>query len=170
MIEWDSESEQWVTIPGHPQYQASSLGRIRSARGVLKPWVSNGLGHLKVGLANRKREWVHRLVCLAFHGPCPDGMEVRHLDGDPANNRISNLRYGTHSENMLDRRRHGRLPKRLPADVRKANQLASKRKHVRKQAGVTVECDNCGRQVSKLNIGRHKTTDYCNGRTTGRWQ
>lgn len=43
----------------------------------------------------------------AFAGPCPEGLEVRHLDGDPANNRLTNLCYGTHSENVQDSLRHG---------------------------------------------------------------
>ena len=57
--------------------------------------------------------------CAAFVGPYPEGMEVRHLDGDPANNRWApgneqetqaaggNLIYGTHAENMQDMLRHG---------------------------------------------------------------
>lgn len=43
---------------------------------------------------------IHTLVLLAWQGPKPDGMEVMHLDGNPANNRLENLKYGTHSENM----------------------------------------------------------------------
>lgn len=44
---------------------------------------------------------------LAFVGPCPDGMEVCHNDGNPENNRVENLRYGTRSDNMRDKRKHG---------------------------------------------------------------
>jgi hypothetical protein len=50
---------------------------------------------------------VHALVCEAFHGPRPEGQEVRHLDGNPANNNASNLRWGTHSENVIDSINHG---------------------------------------------------------------
>jgi len=45
---------------------------------------------------------VHRLVLEAFVGPCPDGMEACHLDSDKTNNRVSNLRWDTHLENMRD--------------------------------------------------------------------
>lgn len=45
---------------------------------------------------------------LAFVGAEPDGMEVCHNDGDPMNNVLSNLRYDTHSSNMLDCVSHGR--------------------------------------------------------------
>jgi hypothetical protein len=50
---------------------------------------------------------VHRLVLEAFIGPLPDGMEVRHLDDDPNNNHLTNLVYGTRSENMHDRVSNG---------------------------------------------------------------
>jgi len=49
-----------------------------------------------------------KLVLLAFVGPCPPGMEACHENGDPADNRIENLSWGTHTDNMADRIRHGR--------------------------------------------------------------
>jgi hypothetical protein len=52
--------------------------------------------------------YVHRIVLEAFKGPSPDGMEARHKDGDTSNNHIDNLEWGTHAENMEDKRRHGR--------------------------------------------------------------
>jgi HNH endonuclease len=46
---------------------------------------------------------------LAFEGACPEGLQVRHLDGDPKNNKFENLVYGTPKENMEDRDKvHGR--------------------------------------------------------------
>jgi len=50
---------------------------------------------------------VHRLVLEAFVGPCPDGHECRHLNGIPGDNRLANLRWGTHVENESDKRAHG---------------------------------------------------------------
>lgn len=50
---------------------------------------------------------LHRVICTAFHGLCPAGHQVRHLDGDRHHNRPDNLRWGTHAENMADRARHG---------------------------------------------------------------
>lgn len=52
---------------------------------------------------------VHRLVCMAFHGmPTTATMQVRHLDGNPENNRPENLCWGTQEENWTDRKAHGR--------------------------------------------------------------
>ncbi len=56
-------------------------------------------------------EYIHRLVLEAFIGPCPEGMECRHFpDRNPANNNLSNLHWGTVSENALDRAIHGTNP------------------------------------------------------------
>jgi len=66
--------------------------------------------HLKVTLrldGRRRSEFVHRLVLLAFVGPCLLGMECRHGDGDPTNNVAANLSWGTRTQNHRDRKRHG---------------------------------------------------------------
>jgi len=76
---------------------------------ILKPWACNKYGHLCVSLSKNNQEkkcLVHRLVLEAFIGPCPDGQEVRHLDGNPINNIINNLKYGTSKENSQDSIKH----------------------------------------------------------------
>lgn len=39
-------------------------------------------------------------------GPCPDGLEVCHYDGNGENNRLDNLRYDTRAANHKDAKRH----------------------------------------------------------------
>lgn len=51
----------------------------------------------------------HRLVLEAFVGPCSEGMECRHLDGNRQNNHVSNLCWGTKKENEADKVSHGTL-------------------------------------------------------------
>jgi hypothetical protein len=51
---------------------------------------------------------VHRLVLETFRGPCPEGMEGCHNDGNQLNNRLENLRWDTHLANVKDRAKHGR--------------------------------------------------------------
>lgn len=68
-------------------------------------------GYLYVVLygPNKKpKAWrVHVLVLTAFVGQRPDGMECCHADRDVTNNRLDNLRWGTHADNESDRVRHG---------------------------------------------------------------
>lgn len=57
-----------------------------------------------------RKAYLHRLICEAFNGPAPDGMLCRHIDGDRTNNAAENLRWGTQSQNNLDKRLHGTAP------------------------------------------------------------
>lgn len=50
---------------------------------------------------------VHKIILLAFVGPPKQGMYCRHLDGNKHNNALSNLKYGTPSQNSYDAVRHG---------------------------------------------------------------
>lgn len=99
----------WVSIPGLPGYFASESGEVRSQHTILAATKQKS-GHLIVcpSVGGKQRpEAVHRLVCIAFHGPCPAGMECRHKDGDPANNKPGNLQWGTRLENQRDCLEHG---------------------------------------------------------------
>jgi len=105
--------EEWKPIPGYEgYYEVSNHGRVRGLkRGrVLKSRVNHGGYHLvqlhKEGKKKHKR--IHRLMLEAFVGPCPEGMECLHIDGDPANNRLDNLRWASPSDNNLDTVKHGR--------------------------------------------------------------
>jgi hypothetical protein len=79
---------------------------------VLKPWIGFG-GYHMVTLARvghrRCNEAVHVLMLLTFVGPRPEGAVCRHLNGDPTDNRIVNLRWGTRLENAADAGMHGVL-------------------------------------------------------------
>lgn len=98
--------ESWRPIPGFPGYEASSLGKVRSRRKVLKP-SGNGKGYLKVSLyvdGQRSSQYVHRLVLLAHRGPPPkDDYHGCHDDRDRSNNRLTNLFWGSFEVNMSDR-------------------------------------------------------------------
>jgi hypothetical protein len=56
-----------------------------------------------------KQRLVHQLVLEAFVGPRPESCEARHLDGDPSNNKLDNLAWGTKAENQADKLRHGTI-------------------------------------------------------------
>jgi hypothetical protein len=75
----------------------------------MKGSKGNRYGHRKVILGGHgKSAWVHRLVLRAFVGEPPTGHISRHLDGDPTNNALTNLKWGTPAENNADMVRHGR--------------------------------------------------------------
>lgn len=86
---------------------------------ILKPTVLSS-GYRSVGIYPERGKppktcLVHRLVAQAFDGdaPSPAHTDVRHLDGNKANNVLTNLAWGTRSENMRDVLRHrqeGRKP------------------------------------------------------------
>jgi hypothetical protein len=113
-------TEEWRSIPRYVGlYEASNLGRIRSIRRVgpglgktgvtLRPHV-RAKGHLQVNLsrnARRRTEKVHRLVLETFVGPAPAEMVACHGNGNPADNRLSNLRWDSRSSNHLDSVSHG---------------------------------------------------------------
>ena len=115
---------KWKSIPGFDVYEVSDTGLIRSVDRWIYPKTgdkyylcgcilrqhSNRNGYLRVALYKEgvgKTRDIHRLVTLAFLGPCPAGMEVRHLDGSRTNNNLANLKYGTLSQNQQDRFKHG---------------------------------------------------------------
>lgn len=107
------EQTTWRAIPSHPKYKVTQTGRVRNAasKRELKP-MENGSGHLLFFVARGKKCYVHRAVIETFNRKPRTGELVRHLDGNPKNNHISNLRFGTVLDNMRDKRRHGRQTKR----------------------------------------------------------
>lgn len=52
---------------------------------------------------------LHRLMLTVFDRPATTGEQCRHIDGDPSNNHIKNLKWGSYKENWNDRKLHGRI-------------------------------------------------------------
>lgn len=109
------QSIEWRPVPNYEGlYKVSDTGVIVSLykgneNRPLRP-AGSVTGHLRVSLRRDKTpktHLVHRLVAHAFLGPCPPGYEVLHRDGDPGNNALANIHYGTRSENVLDQVSHG---------------------------------------------------------------
>lgn len=122
------KAEEWRDVPGFgDNYQASSMGRIRSKPRIVRKRHANGkvmwqrysmrvlncplsngyaVAHISVG-GRKQNVRAHHMVLLAFKGPRPNGMIGLHNDSDRTNNTPENLRWGTHDDNMQDRKRHG---------------------------------------------------------------
>lgn len=116
----DSSESQVVyrEIAGFTGYRVGSDGSVWSCwstRRLTDIWKRmklrpNHKGYPSVNLSlggrgNYRTRRVHRLVLVAFVGPCPDGMECRHLNGIKADCRLDNLEWGTQEDNRGDNRR-----------------------------------------------------------------
>jgi hypothetical protein len=124
-------TETWKPVPQYEgYYEVSDQGRVRSldrvildSRGVTRRFRGVELTpvgpnenylyptvFLRTGVRTTRRNTrVHVLVAGAFIGPRPVGHDVRHLNGNPGDNRLENLAYGTRSDNMQDASAHGRV-------------------------------------------------------------
>lgn len=116
--------EHWREIPGYEGlYEVSSLGRVKALARVETTkagWSRNKnerilkqtpdkTGRFYVDISNtdgRTRWYIHRLVLTVFVGPCPEGMEACHNDGEYTNNDVANLRWDTHQNNLRDKCKH----------------------------------------------------------------
>jgi hypothetical protein len=112
-------------IPNWSGYAAGSDGSIigcrpRNGRGRFTSWRTKSASWsgpercrylcatLYAGPGRLKRMKVHRLVCMAFHGPRPVGMVATHFpDPDRRNNRADNVSWRSQSDNIRDAVRQG---------------------------------------------------------------
>lgn len=99
-------------IKGYPGYMVTSDGRVwsdkQSGRWLKLDRKPNG--YLAAGLWRDGRKssvLVHSLVLETFGSPRPEGLQVRHLNGQQRDNRIENLAWGTAVENAADRDQQG---------------------------------------------------------------
>lgn len=114
--------EEWRDIAGFSNYQVSNLGRVRSIdhfspyrdsqrfhKGLVKTPVPMANGYQSVLLyrdGKKNNRLIHRLVLTAFDRHPKAWEEARHLNGDPTDNRLENLQWGSSTENKLDQVRH----------------------------------------------------------------
>lgn len=122
---------EWRPVVGYQGlYEVSSDGQVRRLprvntyfaygrtitrllRGsLLTPQtLPKGYKHLQLSKdGNYRRVYIHRLVLEAFVGPPGPNQQACHNNGDPADNRVENLRWGTVSDNNRDQVRHGTHP------------------------------------------------------------
>ena len=117
----DLIGEVWRPIPDYPGYEVSNKGRVKSHKrlGVDYPtllapiasreYLKVTLHYVEGGKRKSKKQFIHKLVLLAFTGPAGPSQVCLHNDGNPHNNCLTNLKWGTQRENAEDKRRHGTL-------------------------------------------------------------
>lgn len=105
---------EWRDLVGYEGlYRISDQGEVWSERRQRMLSAKPNKYHGRVEFCvvgpdgKQKTLYLHQEVMRAFVGPSPEGQVVRHLDGDPLNNKLKNLAYGTHKDNMDDMRAEG---------------------------------------------------------------
>lgn len=159
-------SEIWRTIPSFPVYEASSIGRIKSAYRTLKPRL-DAKGYYVVdvykgGAAFTRR--VHWLVCEAFHGPKPAWAALAaHRNGKKLMNRPENLRWSTHQGNSDDQIDHG--TRRHGENHHQATMTASQVKTIRAQYAKAPTRETIKRLAETFIVTDRTIRDIVAGRT-----
>lgn len=165
-------SEVWKDIPGYESlYQVSDMGRVKS----LSKEIWNGKSYftsqeklLKLSKGSNERLYVclyknkkmkrystYHLVALTFIGERPKGYIVAHKDGDIYNNKLSNLRYDTRSQNEIDcyrynsKKANGKLSVEQVLEIR---QLYKSGSYSYRQLGKIFNVSNVqiGRIINKI--------------------
>lgn len=153
-------TEQWRPIPDYEGfYEVSNQGRVRSVdrhthsyggrtwlrKGHLLNLSTDKDGYKKAHLSKNgksRRFFVHRLVAAAFIGPQPAGQECRHLNGNPADNSLANLAWGTQSDNRRDcyqyggRSGRGKLYREQVLEIRERLAAGEKKTDLAREYGV----------------------------------
>lgn len=131
------EQEQWRDVIGAVGIlQVSDLGRIKRIgrfgyKGERQRGPRSYLGRVSVPKPPKNNVWVGNrgamdvavLVLEAFVGPCPEGMECCHYDDDRSNNRLNNLRWDTHANNVRDGYRNGAKRSRITGEQTSMSKL-----------------------------------------------
>lgn len=82
---------------------------VLAEKRTLKPCIQWS-GHLNVNLridGRYERRSVHRLVAQAFIPNCDNKPCACHINGNPQDNKVENLYWGTKKENTADMKKHG---------------------------------------------------------------
>ena len=103
------DEELWRDWPQDPRIKVSNKGNVVSCkRGACSPYK---VGHDRCGYqrvkASRQPQLVHRLVADTWIDNPNHYKEVNHINGDKDDNRVENLEWVTHSQNMRHAGRTG---------------------------------------------------------------
>lgn len=159
----------WEPIVGFPGYSVSMSGMVSSHNGrtfkILKPYQTR-YGHLIVDLRRdgiKYHKYVHRLVAEAFI-PNPYRLPlVRHLNGDPTDNDIDNLAWGTQTDNMRDAIDNGSFKFFSAADRERAmRKRRTPVKAINLDTGAEIVFESQQEAARKLNVNQSDISNVLN--------
>lgn len=115
------DNKIWKDVPGYEGlYKIDNTGRVFSLRNlrVIRDFKC-GCGYRAIQLSDSSHEkvryYVHRLVALAFFGLPPDAnYDVNHINLEKADNRVENLEWLSHQDNMQHAHVNGKIDYRRP--------------------------------------------------------
>lgn len=98
------ENEIWKDIPGFDNYECSTEGRIRNKKrnSLIKPSKDNHGYAVSSLMINKERKNIkfHRIIALTFLPNFENKPTVEHKDGNKFNNKLYNLKWATHKEQI----------------------------------------------------------------------
>ena len=88
-----------------------------------------------------KKLRAHRVIWEMYNGSIPEGLVIDHIDGDPSNNKIENLRLATISQNSFNQSIRKDKSNNLPKGIsyRKGNKLIARVQAYGKRYKLTVD-------------------------------
>ena len=115
------DDEQWREWPQDPRIKVSNKGNVVSCkRGAPYPLRAHhnnrGYQMVSAGDWHRPSQCVHRMVADTWLDNPNHYRDVNHINGDKDDNRVENLEWVTHSQNMHHAVRTG-LIKTIPIRI-----------------------------------------------------
>jgi hypothetical protein len=167
----NADDEQWQpleqseddTVRRFTRYAVSNYGRVKEVKtGKLRKIGKDGRLSICNGVKDTRMFLVHRLMLLAFNVKNPDNKpEVDHIDSDPTNNKLSNLRWATKHENMMNENTRQKI-----SDARRATHKGKIQIHVTSNNWIDVKFTTRQELMNAMKLDYRTIKKYIN---TGEW-
>lgn len=137
----------WKTRTGG-KHEVSKFNRVNAGQEAgSRAFGKNGSPRGIVLRIMQKDLYAHRVIWEMVNGPIPQGMVIDHIDRNPFNNSLSNLRLATRGQNNYNAcKKNGTL---------RRNTCGLKGVYMDKQRGLW--CAEIRSNKKRIHLGRHQT-------------